>query len=307
MSTHGNILMIDVDEATRSVLSDGLIRNGYDVDSVAGTADAFVMLRKHSYAAAITSLQADSETGIDFIRGVTRRNHVTPIIALVGATQTSVAIKALASGAYDCVTLPVDNIEIIVAVTARAAEKSRLIMENRHLAESVKAHSEGLANVTRKLQRLATIDETTNLRNQKHFHEALAMEISRCQRHKRTFSIMVVKIDHFELYKGQYGVKASDLLLYSFAMLLRDKMRVSDTVARYHDNEFALLLPETALAGVNELCERLVESVNGYPFPGKESFPDNRITISIGVATFADHGGTSSALIEHALSNIRRW
>src|SRR3569833_1257562 len=304
MNAHDNILMIDIDDATRDVLTDNLERRGYEIDSVNGTQQAFLMLRKHSYAAAITSLQHNSAEGVNFIKSVSQRNHATPVIALVHNTQTHVAVTALSSGAYDCVSLPIDNIDILIAVTARAVERSRLILENRQLAESVKAHSEGLAIVTRKLRRLATIDETTNLRNQKHFHEALAMEISRSQRHKRYFSIMLIKISEFDIYKFQHGAKASDLLLYSFAMLLRDKMRDSETVARYDDDEFALLLPETSQTGALELCERLNECVAVYPFPGKESFKHNRIAINVGISTFPDHGNTSNALIEHSLSSL---
>lgn len=307
MNAHDNILMIDIDDATRDVLTDNLERRGYEIDSVNGAQQAFLMLRKHSYAAAIASLQHNSAEAVNFIKSVSQRNHATPVIALVHNTQTHVAATALSSGAYDCISLPIDNIDILIAVTARAVERSRLILENRQLAESVKAHSEGLANVTRKLRRLVTVDETTNLRNQRHFYEALAMEISRCQRHQRAFSILLIKINHFDLYKQRHGVKASDLLLYSFAMLLRDKMRVSDTVARYEENEFALLLPETDHAGVLESCQRLLDAVYAYPFPGRESFPDSRITLSMGSATFPEHGNTSGALIEHGIASSRPW
>src|SRR3569832_1328389 len=167
--------MIDIDDATRDVLSVNLSPPGYEIDSVNGTQQAFLMLRKHSYAAAITSLQHNSAEGVNFIKSVSHRNHATPEIALVHNTQTQITITALSSGAYDCVTLPIDNFDILIAVTARAVERSRLILENRQLAESVKAHSEGLANDTRKLRRLVTVYDTTNLRTPRHFNEALAM------------------------------------------------------------------------------------------------------------------------------------
>src|SRR3569623_57824 len=243
MNAQTVILMIDLDESIVEPFTSQLEQRGYGVDCVADTGAAYTMLRKRSYAAAITRLHNDNSDGIDFIRSVSKRNNATPIIALVQHSQSQIALKALSSGAYDCVGMPLDDIEILIAVTARAAEKSRLLMENRQLAESVKAHSEGLA-------------------------------------------------------------KASDLLLYSFAMLLRDKMRVSDTVARYDDDEFALLLPETSQTGALELCKHLNECVAVYPFPGKESFKHNRITINVGISTFPDHGNTSNTLIEHCLSSL---
>lgn len=307
MSANNTILLIDLDEATRSTLTGNLERGGYALDAVNDAQQAFLLLRKQHYAAAITDLQHNSAEGVSFIKSLTQRHRATPVIALVHNTQSHAAVSALSSGAYDCISLPIDNIEILMAVTARAVERSRLILENRKLAESVKAHSEGLADVTSKLRRLATVDETTNLRNQRHFYEALAMEISRSQRYQRAFSILLIKIDHFDLYKTRYGMKASDLLLYSFAMLLRDKLRVSDTVSRYEENEFALLLPETDYNGAMELCRRLLDAVDAYPFPGRESFPEQRITLTMGAATFPEHGNTSGALIEHGIASFRRW
>ena len=307
MSANNTILMIDLDQATHSTLASNLERGGYALEYVNGVQQAFLRLCKQHYAVAITDLQHNSAEGISFIKSFSQRQRATPIIALVRNNQPQVAASALSSGAYDCISLPIDNIDILMAVTARAVERSRLILENRKLAESVKAHSEGLASVTSKLRRLATVDETTNLRNQRHFYEALAMEISRSQRYQRAFSILLIKIDHFDLYKTRYGMKASDLLLYSFAMLLRDKMRVSDTVSRYEENEFALLLPETDYDGAMELCRRLLNTVDAYPFPGRESFPEQRITLTMGAATFPEHGNTSGELVEHGIASFRRW
>src|SRR3569833_2736199 len=137
MNAHDNNLMIDIDDATRDDLADNLERRGYEIDSVNGPQQAFKMLRKHSYAAAITSLQHNSAEGVNFIKSVSQRNHATPVIALVHNTQTLVAVTALSSGAYDCVSLPIDNIDILIAVTARAVERSRLILVFRLLAVCV--------------------------------------------------------------------------------------------------------------------------------------------------------------------------
>lgn len=306
MRAHSNILMVDLSPPVRDVLAGKLQSQGYEVEHVIGTAEASMMLRRRSYAAAIIALVDNNISVIDFIKKASRRNDATPIVVLEQGAQAENAGKAMAAGAYDCVTLPLDW-DMLLAVTARAAEKSRLMLENRRLTESIKSHSDGLTNVTRKLKKLATIDETTHLRNQKHFHEALAMEISRCQRYQRPFSILLIVIEQFEVYRAQHGAKASDLLLYSFAMLLRETMRISDTVARYDDHEFALLLPETDQAGATELCGRLTAAVNVYPFPGKESFSGQRVTISIGTATFPDHGATGEALIGQGRATLRGW
>src|SRR3569832_1223722 len=138
MNAHDNILMIDIDDATRDVLTDNLERRGYEIDSENGTQQAFLKLRKHSYAAAVTSLQHNSAEGVNFISRVSQRNHATPVNALVNNTQTHVAVTALSSCANVCDSLPIDIFVILTAASARTEERSRLILEIRLLAVSVK-------------------------------------------------------------------------------------------------------------------------------------------------------------------------
>ena len=130
------------------------------------------------------------------------------------------------------------------------------------------------------------------------------MEISRSQRYQRTFSLVMTSIANFNAYQTQHGIKASELLLYSMAKLLRDLLRTSDTLARYNDTEFALLLPETGKAGANSLLERLMQAVDSHPFPGRESLPAGRVLIHAGYALFPEQGVTSGALIEHSYANL---
>ncbi len=304
MRTDAHILMVTTADAEQQVLSQRLSDEGYQVITVHSTNDSAAALRSQRYAVAIVNLHAMDRLGLTLIRDIRLREPTTQVIALAHRSQIGIASESMRAGAYDCAVLPLEEMELIAAVVTRAVEKSKLLSDNRLLNEQMHRQSEGRQLAEQKLERLATIDELTNLRNQRHYHEALAMELSRSQRYSRQFAVMLLEVDHFDLYCTHHGDKASELMLYSLARLLRDQVRVSDTVARYTDNQFALLLPETNPEGAYTLAERIVVAVDDYAFPGLEIMPDKHVTLSIGITTFPDHGTQSGALLDHAFQAL---
>lgn len=300
MNESVHILFVDQEDVIPNLLAQPLIESGHSVERTATAAEALHKIRKTHYAAVIINTETDGKASLRLIQDIRLRSSNTQSVAIIQRTQINTAKHALEAGAYDCVILPMDNIPFIIAIIERAVEKYRLLQENRSLSERVKQHAEGLSTVTRKLHKLATIDEITGLHNQKHFHEAMAMEISRSQRYRREFSLIMSDIVDFAAYQTHHGNKASELLLYSLANLLRDHIRTSDTLTRYNDHEFALLLPETGNSGASALIKRMRESIDRHPFPGRECFPEGRIVIRAGIATFPGQGTTGGALIERS-------
>ena len=67
---------------------------------------------------------------------------------------------------------------------------------------------------------------------------------------------MIVDLDDFKLVNDRYGHAVGDEVLVMLAERLRDSVRSADTVARLGGEEFALLLPETGLAGALAVAER---------------------------------------------------
>ncbi len=300
MSNPAHILIVDDEETVASSISTALTQRGHNVMRATDAAQALSMLRKTQFAVIAINTTRDSAGGLRLIQDVRLRSTNTQTVAVVHRVQLNIAKHALEAGAYDCVTVPTDESGIIVTVIERAAEKYQLMHDNRLLSDRVKQHADGLNNVTRKLHRLATIDELTGLHNKKHFHEILAMELSRSQRYERKFSVVITGIMDFSAYQAQHGSKASDLLLYSLGKFLHNFIRTSDTLTRYADNEFALLLPETNIDGALALLDRLTARINQHAFPGQETFATGHVIIIAGFATFPEHGATSGALIEHS-------
>jgi diguanylate cyclase (GGDEF)-like protein len=127
---------------------------------------------------------------------------------------------------------------------------------------------------------LARTDALTGLGNRRFFADVATTEIHRTRRYSRSVTLAYVDIDFFKQVNDQYGHAAGDALLLKVAEVLKENLRNSDVMARIGGDEFAIILPETGLAGAKVAMEKCVMSLNTAM---KESnWP---VSFSIGVVT----------------------
>ena len=181
--------------------------------------------------------------------------------------------------------------EGIVALLARMAENVAFALENfdredeRRRAE-VRAHY------------LATHDDLTDLPNRAMFSQMLNAAIKVAERYDRKFSVMFVDLDRFKLINDTLGHAAGDILLKGVATQFRQCLRDSDVLARFGGDEFVILLHEVSdVAQVSAVARRLLSAaVTPIMIHGREC----RVTASIGVAKFPDHGTDEQSLTKNA-------
>lgn len=127
------------------------------------------------------------------------------------------------------------------------------------------------------------IDELTGLIPRRMFRVALAVELERSKRHQKPFSLVLLDLDDFAQIDDSLGRLAGDSALRSLAGVVNGALSADGLAARTGRDEFALLLPDTDLAGAAEVAERvriaLEEADIRY---GRAVF---RRTASLGVAT----------------------
>jgi len=71
-------------------------------------------------------------------------------------------------------------------------------------------------------------------------------------------------------------------------------------LAKYGGDEFVIILPQTDKVGAYLAAERLRESVEKQVFPGAENQPLKKLTISIGLATYPEHGLNEEEILNRA-------
>lgn len=146
-----------------------------------------------------------------------------------------------------------------------------------------------------RLEHMATTDALTELANRRHFMRIFALQLARAKRYHRRLSLIFLDIDHFKQVNDTFGHAMGDEVLRGVARVLRTTARGTDTVARYGGEEFAILMEETGPSGAHRIAERIREALAKEHFgPEDASFCK---TVSVGVATFPEHGDEPEHLI----------
>jgi diguanylate cyclase (GGDEF)-like protein len=133
------------------------------------------------------------------------------------------------------------------------------------------------------LRRASTTDELTQLPNRRHFLARLAEELAGAQRHGTPLAVAILDVDHFKRINDTYGHAAGDLVLKETAAVLRAATRAEEMIGRIGGEEFAVVMPATAVHAARRACERLRAAQNGRAFT-LPSGATVRVTLSGGVA-----------------------
>ncbi len=129
----------------------------------------------------------------------------------------------------------------------------------------------------------ASGDALTGLLNHRAFHERLAEEVARAQRHARPLALAVIDVDGFRALNNAVGHRAADEVLVEISRRLCAAARAEDVVGRVGNDQFALLLPETTKLQALALVERGRRSVAGAPMAA-----GSWVTLSAGLADLSD-------------------
>lgn len=166
--------------------------------------------------------------------------------------------------------------------------------EERRLAD-VFAEQVGLAlgnlKLRESLRNQSICDSLTGLFNRRYMEESLDREFSRATRQKSQVAILMVDIDHFKRFNDTFGHQAGDALLRALGDLLKRYTRGQDIACRFGGEEFALVLTEANLQGALQRAEILRQQVKelSVDYAGQLL---GSISISVGVATYPEHGAT---------------
>ena len=137
-----------------------------------------------------------------------------------------------------------------------------------------------LRALNRELERLSVTDRLTNLFNRMKLDAEMSAEIQRAARFGRTFSVILLDIDHFKQVNDTHGHHAGDALLVEIAGILQRNTRETDVVERWGGEEFMIICPHTEQDGAATLAEKLRGLIEQ-----QASGPGGPTTASFGVTT----------------------
>lgn len=174
---------------------------------------------------------------------------------------------------------------IIVLVWLGSRLLRQLAIRER-LEQQLHTVTQGLAQANSDLSLLASKDGLTGLANRRAFDVMFQQEFARARRNRTPMSLLILDVDHFKKFNDCYGHPAGDACLRQVSQAIaRQVTRQTDFVARYGGEEFVVLLPGTEQCGALAVAERVRKAVYELN-SAHESGLDNRVTVSIGAATF---------------------
>jgi diguanylate cyclase (GGDEF)-like protein len=151
------------------------------------------------------------------------------------------------------------------------------------------------AQLYTRVEQRSRIDELTGLFNRRHFEERLKAEIGRHSRYGDVFSMLLLDLDNFKTYNDIYGHPSGDILLNQIGKIIKGSVRNADEAFRYGGDEFAIILPQTAINDAYVVAERVREWIAREMEERKIA-----VTCSIGLASYPSDGVISGEIVTAA-------
>jgi diguanylate cyclase (GGDEF)-like protein len=187
----------------------------------------------------------------------------------------------------DCTFMPLTRGREVVAVCVTISDVTNVSVMQREREEAVI-----------KLQEYANRDGLTGIANRRFFESRLRDEYARWQRYGGDLSVLLFDIDHFKLINDRFGHVIGDAVLREMAQRVCAAVRAQDTFGRFGGEEFALLLPCTALDEAMIVAEKIRMTIGDTPVEVEDvSVP---VTASVGGASARSGVSAYEVLVNNA-------
>ena len=156
MSRNGTVLVVDDEEIMREILEALLTRAGYDVRLASDGAEGLDMARSGPIDAAIVDVMMPGMDGLTVLDELKKIDEDIAVIMITAFASVETAISAMKRGAFDYVTKPFKNDEVLV-VLRNAVERGQLVAENRALRQNLQERYSKFGNIIGRSQRMRQV------------------------------------------------------------------------------------------------------------------------------------------------------
>lgn len=195
---------------------------------------------------------------------------------------------------------PLGTLCVINSEPKTLSEEEKMILEDlAKLVESELVLSSTLAaNQLLKTKlaesQKAVVDETSRAWSQDFITDLARSELSLAQKNKTPFSIALLEIDRLDEIKSEQSEVAFNAIVDAVAQRLRSGLGATETIGRFGESRFLIVLPGSTLRAADRISEGLRKQLRRAPFPYGTA-----LTGSFGVTSFGT-GGTFASMLKAA-------
>lgn len=144
-----------------------------------------------------------------------------------------------------------------------------------------------MAGINDYLKQSAETDRLTGLPNRNRITDVFYQEVSRFRRTDRSFSMVMMDVDHFKRVNDNHGHVCGDNILIAISTTFRSSLRTQDICARWGGEEFMLVLPDTDLEGARVIAERIRDRIQDTAI----MCDDDRVSVTVSMGVYEYHSG----------------
>jgi DNA-binding NtrC family response regulator len=156
MARSGSVLVIDDEEVMREILEALLSREGYRVKVASTGEEGLELARSTSFDAAIVDVMMPGIDGIATLEELKKIDEDLPVVMVTAFASVETAISAMKRGAFDYITKPFKNDEVILVVR-NAVERRQLVAENAALRQSLQAQAQKFSGIIGRSPRMRQV------------------------------------------------------------------------------------------------------------------------------------------------------
>jgi diguanylate cyclase (GGDEF)-like protein len=248
------ILVVDDSPVYRKLVEQVLASEAYSLLFARDGAEAMKLYEEHAPSLVITDWILPDFCGFELCQRI-RADDTRPytyIIVMTSNTEKGNVVKGLEAGADDYLTKPFDPAEML----ARIGVGRRIIDLNRELSAK-----------SQKLEEAARTDPLTGLPNRRAIEDWAAKQLRGAARHGFSLWVVLGDIDNFKSINDTFGHDAGDIVLKTFADVLKKNTRASDICGRLGGDEFLLVLTHVEGEQIEVAVDRFREQFAALSFP----------------------------------------
>jgi DNA-binding NtrC family response regulator len=156
MRRNAAILVIDDEEIMREILETLLTRDGYTVRLASNGNEGLDLARSLPFDAVIVDMMMPGVDGLHVLEELHKQDEELPVVMITAFASMENAIAAMKKGAFDYITKPFKNDEVLVVIR-NAIERRQLVAENVALKQNLQARYHRFAGIIGKSSRMKQV------------------------------------------------------------------------------------------------------------------------------------------------------